>query len=142
MMERAAAAAAWVWRTKFGKALAALLLVCGVVSAFGEAVDAWPKVAGFQYRPALLIDVNEYKPVVNELLRWKLEEFIAKQDDRASALSSEETTIRSKLPNETDIQTKIIFDNRLQQIKQEKQQVEQRKTRLMNRLKSIGGDEP
>lgn len=109
------------WSARVKRNVAICTACFGFLGSFGAAVKAWPTIN--PYRPALLIDVDyrvaEYKPVLNQLLRWQAE-------DQKTKLESESAQWAIKMPTESDPQVRDMIKKRVDQLDREKARIDER----------------
>lgn len=116
---------AFLWSTPIRRAITSTTACLGLFAGLGEAIKAAPEVEPFllstHYYTRKVADerVAEYKPTINQLLKWQAQDSLSKID-------SESAQWNIKLPTEQDPQTRAMIENRLQQLQGEKSRVQQR----------------
>jgi len=123
------------WKTWTRKIVTTLTSIFLLISALGGAVKAIPDLKPYIFVQKWYVDgeisdwhktqmqytdqrIAEYKPVVTQILKWHA-------DDRKAAIEKEQAEWRIKLPTESDPQTKVMIQNRLNQLDNEKLKVDE-----------------
>lgn len=132
------------WATPVRRRVTAITSLFALVAALSGAIKGWPIIEPllpaqrYYVVDTVTAKIAEYKPVVDQLVRWKIEDSLSKQDEQLNALDAESAQIKSKLPAEVDVQVQAILNNRLKAIEAERAKIGDRKVQLQQRLRDAG----
>ena len=90
-----------------------------LIAAFGGAIKVWPEVEPLMpaHRGYVVEQVGEYRPTINQLLKWRAQ-------DAKQRVDQEFTQWEVKLKTESDPQTRQLIERRLQQLQQNRADID------------------